>query len=227
MAVASDAAEAGIVNAALVMPVDGSAVGGDFCLIEDVGSRTVALVGDVTGKGDEAAPYAGRLRAELKPHVDREHDPAELLERLNAIIYSDPDFDRFTTACAVIIERVSWGARWAFAGHLPPHWLDTGLPVDGATPGLPLGLEPNCGAVSAQRRPLRPGEGMLLFSDGLEDVRGPGGDRFGSARVTHTLASQFYGATPQSVVQGMKEIACEFGSQQLADDLCLLALRLT
>lgn len=216
-----------MVSASLVMPVDGATAGGDFCVCEDVGSRTVALVGDVMGNGDDAAPYADRLRDELKDEVQGASDPAELLERMNTSIHADPAFAPYVTACAVIIERGWWAAQWAFAGHLPPHWLDSGLPIDGATPGLPLGLASSCNAISAGQRPLRPGEGLLLFTDGLEDVVGPGRDRFGTARVTHTLARQLHGAPPDAVVQGLKDVACDFGSQKLADDLCLLALRLT
>lgn len=219
--------EARVDAAALVVPVDGASAGGDFHLVESVGARTVAVVGDVEGNGAEAAPYADRLSGRLREHVHRERDPAALLERLNESVYSDPSFDRFTTACAVVIDRASWGAHWAFAGHLPPHWLDTGMPLDGATPGLPLGVAAACGAVSAEHRPLRPGEGMLLFTDGLEDVRGGGGDRFGSARITHTLARQLSGSAPAAIVETMKDVACEFGAQRLPDDLCLLALRVS
>jgi sigma-B regulation protein RsbU (phosphoserine phosphatase) len=183
------------------------------------------LVGDVTGNGSDAAPYANRVCAELS-EIAEEPEPVELLERLNTSIYRDRSFDRFVTACAVVIDRAEWSAVWAFAGHLPPHWLDTGLPLDGATPGFPLGVEPSCGATSAERRPLRPGEGMLLFTDGLEDVRGPGGDRFGSARIMHTLAHRLNRAPPEEVVNVLKDAACAFGQGALPDDLCLVAIRL-
>lgn len=125
------------------------------------------------------------------------------------------------------IDAQARSATWAFAGHLPPHWLDTGLPVDGATPGYLLGLDRACGATSAQRRPLRPGEGLAMFTDGLEDVLGPGGDRFGSARVTHALAHDLHGATPDEVVRGLKRAACDFGGGELYDDVCIAALRLS
>jgi serine phosphatase RsbU (regulator of sigma subunit) len=68
---------------------------------------------------------------------------------------------------------------------------------------------------------------MLVFTDGLEDVQGPGGDRFGAARITHTLARTLTGASPDHVVRRLKEIACDFGQDQLPDDLCLVALRAT
>lgn len=217
--------EAIVHSAAMIAPSGSDEVGGDFQLVRPVGSKTVAVVGDVTGSGADAAEYAERLCRELADAVALA-DPVPILEELNRVIYARPDFDRFVTACVVVFDRASWSAHWAFAGHLPPHWLDTGLPLDGATPGLPLGVEEACGAISAEQRPLRPGEGMLLFTDGLEDVKGPGGDRFGAARITHTLARSLNGASPDDVVQTLRKIACDFGDGQLPDDLCLLALRL-
>jgi serine phosphatase RsbU (regulator of sigma subunit) len=226
MSASSETGEAFVRSASVVMPVGNDSVGGDFQVVRSVGSCTIVFVGDITGNGGEAAPYANQLCATLEQILDKA-DPVELLEALNTRIYNDPDFDRFATGCAVVIDRVSWSARWAFAGHLPPHWLDTGLPLDGATPGLPLGVAESCRATSAERRPLRPGEGMLVFTDGLEDVQGPGGDRFGAARITHTLARTLTGASPDHVVRRLKEIACDFGQDQLPDDLCLVALRAT
>ena len=210
----------------MVLPAGEDSVGGDFQVIQTTGSATIVFVGDVAGNGADAAPYADQLCSELRERA-RQDDPAALLEELNTRIYEDSDFDRFVTACCVVINRVHWSVGWAFAGHLPPHWLDTGVPLDGATPGLPLGVEATCGAISAERRPLRAGEGMLIFTDGLEDVQGPGGDRFGSARITHTLASRLAGASPDDVVRTLKEVACDFGDYRLPDDLCLVALRAT
>ena len=226
MSPAGAAEEAVVQTASIVAPAGEFDSGGDFQLVRSIGSCTVALVADVAGNGPDAAPTANRLCQELTGNFDQP-DPATLLEEMNALVFNEPQLDRFVTACAVVIDRVRWSARWAFAGHLPPHWLDTGMPLDGATPGLPLGVEQTCGAVSAERRPLRPGEGMLLFTDGLEDVQGPGGDRFGSARITHTLAHALNSASVEEVVGTLKDVACEFGGGHLPDDLCLLALRIS
>jgi sigma-B regulation protein RsbU (phosphoserine phosphatase) len=226
MSLDDDGAPAIVQRAAITLPAGRATVGGDFKLVWSDESRTVALVGDVEGNGTDAAPYAERLCQEVRRNAACA-DPVELLERLNSYVHGDPRFDRFVTACVLVIDCVCWSAEWAYAGHLPPHWLDTGLPLDGATPGVPLGVDTSCGATSAQRRPLRPGEGVLLFTDGLEDVKGPGGDRFGSARVTHTLARRLNGASVDDVVRVLRDVACEFGQNQLPDDLCLVALRAT
>jgi phosphoserine phosphatase RsbU/P len=224
MVAEGDNVAAKVESAAMVLPAGESDIGGDFELVHTRGSKTVAVVGDVQGNGRDAAPYADRLCQELERDA-ASADAVDVLEKLNSRVYADPDFDRFVTACVVVVDHVRWSAQWAFAGHLPPHWLDTGLPLDGANPGVPLGVDEICGATSAERRPLRPGEGILLFTDGLEDVKGPGGDRFGSARITHTLARSLNGAGVDEVVSVFKQVACNFGEGHLPDDLCLVALR--
>jgi serine phosphatase RsbU (regulator of sigma subunit) len=102
--------------ASLVMPVSGATVGGDFHLIKEIGTRTVTVVGDVEGNGEDAAPYAERLCAELGQHVASERDPAQLLERLNSRAHDDPEFERYATACAVTTDRARWSARVRLSG---------------------------------------------------------------------------------------------------------------
>lgn len=226
MSLHPDQKPASIDSATIVLPAGKSERGGDFKRVHTDGTQTVALVGDVQGNGEDAAPYADRVCHELA-REGAATDPVELLEKLNTYVYRDSSFDRFVTACVVVIDHLRWSAQWAFAGHLPPHWLDTGMPLDGAIPGVPLGVDERCAATSAEKRPLRPGEGMLLFTDGLEDVKGPGGDRFGSARITHTLARTLTGASAEEIVSTFKDVACDFGDGHLPDDLCLVALRVT
>ncbi|MFZ1996260.1 MAG: PP2C family protein-serine/threonine phosphatase [Solirubrobacteraceae bacterium] len=216
-----------LITAVINAPVGDDRQGGDFYVIEQRGPCWMLLLGDVTGKGEQAAPEARRAAGAARGLLSQVSDPAELLALLNQELYADRDFETSVAMCALFIDTEKRAATWAFAGHVPPCWLDTGLPVDGATPGLPLGLEPVCDATSAGRRPLRPGEGLVLFTDGLEDVRGPGNDRFGIARISHTLASDLYGASPDVVVEGLKAAACRFGGGELYDDVCILAFRLT
>lgn len=212
-------------TAVVLAACTGHETGGDFHLLTRAGSRTVAVVGDVEGHGVAVTPRAEHVLRALEPLVGDGADPAEILERLNRVLHDDADFELFVTACAVTIDHEERSAAWAFAGHLPPHWLDTGLPIDGATPGRMLGVEASCQARSAQKRPLKPGEGMVLFTDGVEDVQSPAGDRFGTARVTHTLATDLRGASAHDVAHGLEAAVLEFGGGRHGDDLCILALR--
>jgi sigma-B regulation protein RsbU (phosphoserine phosphatase) len=213
--------------APLLSPAGDEKRGGDFYVIERTGSRVVVVVGDVMGKGEAAAPCADRARGMVSRRIASCQDPAGLLEVLNSDLESNGGFvERYVTACVMLFDVEQRSATWAFAGHLPPHWLDTGMPLDGASPGLPLGIEAVCGATSAERRPLRPNEGVVIFTDGLEDVVGPGGDRFGAARITHTLSTELHLAVADEVAHGLKSAACEFGGGELYDDMCIVAIRM-
>jgi serine phosphatase RsbU (regulator of sigma subunit) len=212
-------------TAAVVAAARDAKRGGDFHLVQSQGHHSIVVVGDVMGNGEAVAPIADQVCGELKQIIDASKDPAALLEELNVSVYRDMGSERFVTACVMVLDRQNRSVEWAFAGHVPPHWLDNGLPLDGAVPGFPLGVREQCGALSAHRRPLHSTEGMLIFTDGLEDVRGPGEDRFGTARITSALAGELRGGSPEEIVHGIKEIACEFGEGQLDDDMCVVALR--
>jgi serine phosphatase RsbU (regulator of sigma subunit) len=114
---------------------------------------------------------------------------------------------------------------WAFAGHLAPHWLDTGKPLNGAQPGFPLGLERDVGCTSNSQAGLEPGSGVLLFTDGLSEARRAGADVFGEARIVHTLNTKLEGRTPQEIVSSLRQEAETFAAGPLGDDLCMVALR--
>lgn len=213
--------------APLLCPVGNDKRGGDFYVIERIGPRVVVVVGDVMGKGEDAAPCADRARVMVSRRAANCQDPVALLELINTDLRAPGGFEhRYVTACVMLFDVEDRSATWAFAGHLPPHWLDSGMPLDGASPGLPLGLEAVCGATSAQRRPLRPHEGVAIFTDGLEDVLGPGGDRFGAARITHCLANDLRLAGVEQVALGLKSAACKFGGEDLYDDVCIVAIRM-
>src|SRR5947209_5333793 len=90
-------------SAALVAPAGDDPVGGDFQVIHcPDDSRVVLVMGDVTGRGREAAPYADQLCADVKAIADSTYDPADFLEDLNTRICEDAEFDRYVTACVIM-----------------------------------------------------------------------------------------------------------------------------
>jgi sigma-B regulation protein RsbU (phosphoserine phosphatase) len=212
--------------AARVLPAGDDARAGDFWLLEERADGSVyVVVGDVTGHGDQAADCADKLRGLVLAAVPTAASPCHLLEAANnALMAPDSPPDLFATAAAVLLED-GGDVTWAYAGHLPPHRLDDGRPLDGATPGLPLGVLPTVGCSSEGHARLAAGDGMLLYTDGLEEARGPGGDRFGTARVTHALA-QIGGRSAEETVDTLAALVCEFSEGDLSDDVCVVAFRL-
>ncbi len=219
----------GLDIAALWEPARDGVVGGDFHLVAGgPQDSTVAVVGDVVGKGPEAAGRAAFVRSTIASLIPFTDDPCRILELTNdRLIERTGTTMDFTTVVVVTFRPKERSLAWAFAGHLPPHWLDTGIPLNGAQPGFPLGVERDVGCTSNSLSGIDPGKGVLLFTDGLSEARKPGADVFGEVRIVHALAEKLEGKSPQEVVDRLRREAENFADGPLADDLCMVALRVT
>jgi len=200
---------------------ENSGVGGDFYdafILAD--GRVLLTVGDVAGKGIEAAEAVGQLRNSLRMAAVIDPDPRRLVERLNELI--DRGFPApFATAVIGLYTPEDGTFTWASAGHLPIVVRRAGGDVEvieGPT-HPPLGVE------RVQLRPtpwltIEPGAVLLLFSDGLVERRGEDLD-VGLARLADSVR-----VAPDDVV-AMPETLLEANlrDEHRRDDVCLLLVR--
>ncbi|MBA3420395.1 MAG: serine/threonine-protein phosphatase [Thermoleophilaceae bacterium] len=214
-------------------------VAGDFFVVnEGPDDSTVVVVGDVVGKGLEAARRAAFVRAAFAAYAPYNDDPCRLLELANAALVERAGAsDEFVTAACVVYRPADHSISWALAGHPPPMLLDDGERLNGISPGLPLGLDERVECSRADR-PLDAGDGVLLFTDGLTEARRPFSDvvaagrarerphpeLFGSDRIAGVLA-EHAGEEPGDVVRALRTAAERFTGGGLADDLCMVAVR--
>ncbi|MGH8868243.1 MAG: GAF domain-containing protein [Actinomycetes bacterium] len=198
-------------------------VGGDFYDVFRIPSgRWVTILGDVCGKGPEAAALTGLARQTLWAGAQHSDDPAEILALLNEAILRTGS-DRFCTAAAVVMETGTDGVhlRFASAGHPPPLVLSadgTVRPVDGE--GMLLGMFPEIG-VRSTRLTLRPGEAFVLYSDGLTE--GGGAATFDGTDLHHAVSGMAGWHAPE-IVEGLLAGVRQRRVHQ-RDDLALLVLR--
>ena len=161
----------------------GSAVGGDwYDVIVQPGGRLLLVIGDVAGRGIAAASTMGQLRSALRAYAFDGHSPAAILERLNAFQAGLTGLGMATVAL-VAVDPAAETVRYATAGHPPglllgvdgaPRWLDAAL-------GLPLGVADDA-TYSEADAPLGPGATVVLYTDGLIEMRSEHLDR-GLARL--------------------------------------------
>ena len=148
-------------------------VGGDWYDAIALGDQRVMLcVGDVVGRGPQAAAVMGQLRAALNVLVREGLTPGAVLERLSRVA------DRIqgastTTAAVCLVDLAADEATYSCAGHPPPLLLEregtTTLLWEGRSP--PLGVGDGVARPTA-RAALRPGDGLMLYTDGLIERRG-------------------------------------------------------
>lgn len=150
-------------------------VGGDFWqIVPGADGSLLAVVGDVSGKGLQAAMSVSTIVGALRGEVERR--PAEVLGRLNRVLCGQ--ISGFATCCAVLLEADGGGVI-SNAGHLSPYREGKEMEVEG---GLPLGVVAET-EYAERRFSLRPGESLLFVSDGVVEATGPRGVMFGFERM--------------------------------------------
>ncbi len=209
---------------------DQNEVGGDFYDAfrgpADADAWTL-LIGDVAGKGPEAAAVTSLTRHTLRAMTLRGAGPRECLQLLNDALLNEPSVaGRFcTTLYARICPRQQGGMAMTLAtgGHLPPRVLR----ADGTLDRTDL----RGSIVGGLRNPefaeceteLHPGDTLLLFTDGVTELRGhdPGA---GEQRLDELLV-ELAGASPAALVEAIEERTVALQGGDPRDDIALLAAR--
>lgn len=205
---------------------DGSEVGGDFLDVFGLERQTWAFVlGDVSGKGAEAAAVSAAARLTLRALADADHGPAETVAEVNAKLLAQTDSERHCTLVYGHLRPTDRGAcvTLTLAGHHPPLVLRaTGEVEEVGRLGTALALFEEVELYDTTLE-MAPGELMCAYTDGLLEAR-RGGDMFGSQGVAELLRR--HGHLP---VDELAALICEevrdFHGDQLQDDLALLLIR--
>ena len=157
-------------------------VGGDwYDVLTLPGGRIGLAIGDVAGHGVRAAALMGQMRAALRAYALENHSPAVVLELLDRMLRSTRERAMATVIYAVI-EPETGKVRYASAGHPPPLLVDdSGARLLDPATGPPVGTILDSAYTEAELE-MRPGETLLLYTDGLIEVRGEALDE-GLARL--------------------------------------------
>ncbi len=204
-------------------PASGEAdIGGDFFDVFELSDGRLAIVvGDVSGKGAEAAALTAMAKYMLRAFALRDPAPSVVLHELNNALAQGLSEDRFATLVYATFDPNSGEGTAASAGHPAPlvRRGDSGevetLAVEGPLIGAFEGQ-----TFEATRFTLAPGDVLVAFTDGLIDVRA-GGDLYGVDRVRESLAR--HGKAPvDRLVQNMQRDALAFGAP--SDDMVVFAV---
>jgi serine phosphatase RsbU (regulator of sigma subunit) len=164
---------AGIDVAVRYRPVgEGHLVGGDWYDALLLPSNDVLLVvGDVAGHGIDAVTGMVAARNSLRALAITGAGPAELIRMLNGVMCDLTSGVVGTVVCG-LYHPDTHVLRWARAGHLPPVLVRDGAAAELPLPGgVLLGMDPEA-AYEEATQSLRPGDTLLLFTDGLIERRG-------------------------------------------------------
>ncbi|BCJ51611.1 hypothetical protein Asp14428_30860 [Actinoplanes sp. NBRC 14428] len=198
-------------------------VGGDwfdaFLITPD---KLAVVVGDVVGRGIDAATTMGQLRSAIRALASAEAGPARLLERLDRFV-DRVESARMATVAYAEVDLSSNELTYACAGHLPPL-----LAEPGSAPAYLLeGRSGALGTLAGRRArvehrvPLAAGSRLLLYTDGLIERRTRGID------AGFAMLARAYAGRRASPLPGLTAgLAANLVGPEHADDVCLLCLAL-
>ncbi len=218
----------GLETAALYRPAgEGIDVGGDFYDVFSTGERQwFAVMGDVCGKGAEAAAVTALARYTIRAAVARHRSPAGILRWLNdAMLRQRSGPARFVTiACARLdLDRDGVGATVASGGHPCPKVLRaTGLVEDLGVPGTLLGVLGNV-RLEDRTTGLAPGDALILYTDGLSEAGAPA--RLWTPAQLDAAIAGARRKPAQAIVDHLARAAIAEAPGGLRDDLALVAVR--
>jgi PAS domain S-box-containing protein len=147
-------------------------VGGDWYDVLEVAPDVVVLViGDVVGHDVEAAAVMGQLRSVVRAAALDGEDPGAVLERVDQLVGGSRVARAASLVLALMTRAVDgWTVRWSRAGHLPPLVASSGG-VSALTDGAGAMIGYGTAARTSGSRQLRPGDVLVLYTDGLIERR--------------------------------------------------------
>ncbi len=174
-------------------------VGGDLYDFHEY-SRDTALMsfGDVSGKGVAAALFASLAGGLLRTLVPHRREPAALLRTLNRALLERQVEARYVALLMLLWEAKGRRLTMANAGALPPIVCRQGEILTPRVEGIPLGLLPDRDYEETVLE-ARPGDMIVLYSDGITDQMNPRGAEYGRPRLIRVVKAVSTGSAQAAV----------------------------
>jgi serine phosphatase RsbU (regulator of sigma subunit) len=200
--------------------LEGTQVGGDFYDVWETREGWMVAMGDVAGKGVEAAALTSLIRHTLRATAEFVSSPAELLARLDLTLKKQ----RVRSICTALCLRLEEEQiTLAIGGHPLPIWITADGAQEVGKYGSLLGA-----FVSVEWQDMAlefaPQSTLVMYTDGVTDALGSQGERYGARRLRATL-DQCRRLSASEVVQTLTSALGDFQVGEHADDTAVLALR--
>jgi sigma-B regulation protein RsbU (phosphoserine phosphatase) len=216
-------------------------LGGDLLNIVPIGDRQVAMyLADVSGHGVAASLVSVSVHRSLSVRQDRSSlilfpgdgsegeraaPPSHVVHRLNALYPMSSNGGHFLTVVYAVVDTTSLQLEYSAAGHPGPTIASRDEDVRSLeSHGPPIGVVSDPEYEPATTVPLRAGDRVYLYSDGLLEAMNPAGEMFGRARIDAVIDETRDKSIDESLDALIAAAMAWQRAEDCADDLSLLAL---
>lgn len=198
---------------------------GDFVVLAHHGSKVLAALGDIAGKGFAAGMWFTHLAALLQSYGRPDSDLRRTAAEINCHLCDLRPIAPFVTAFIAQIDCDRGALTYCNAGHFPPVLLR----ADGQTEMLSSG-GPLLGAIEdaefeSGQILFEPGDMLVVYSDGVLECRGASGEEFGSSRLLTTLREAKQPSAQATLMTLLAAVQDFANGNPLADDVSLSVIQ--
>ncbi len=201
-------------------------VGGDYfdCIVLDP-EHVAITIADVSGKGIPASLIMSNLQAGLHSLIAPHADIANMMFKLNNLIYAHTTYDKFITFFYAEVDVKEKSMVYVNAGHNPPYlWSKNGKLKTLETGGLVLGMMPNM-MYETEKVQLNCGDALLLFTDGVTEAVDIHRKQFEEWRLEKLLSHGQNLSGRELIDKVIGELNKFAKGAPQADDITMLALK--
>jgi serine phosphatase RsbU (regulator of sigma subunit)/PAS domain-containing protein len=200
-------------------------ISGDFYDVFRYRDGWAIAIGDVCGKGQDAAAVTAAARHSIRALASVHTAPADVLAAANEVLLAGDYGERFVTVKLAFLQPRGrrLGVRLASAGHPGPAVVRADGRVESLEgDGLPLGLFEDAQPSPAELE-LRQGDLLFFYTDGVTEARSADLEFFEDRLIDELAAGA--GRSASETVRAVQELVTEFSQGELRDDLTIVAVK--
>jgi sigma-B regulation protein RsbU (phosphoserine phosphatase) len=202
-------------------------VAGDFYdFVSRPDGRLGIIIADVSDKGVPAALYMAMARSLIRAMVLGDRPPAQALSRASQLILADSRADMFVTLFYTLLDPITGQVTYVNAGHNPPLYFCAGLGsvAQFRADGVALGAVEHI-TLNAWDLTLRPGDLILMYTDGVTEAFNQHYEPFGMERLINLVLAH-HDLSAQELIARINQAVAEFvGDKEPFDDAALVVLK--